>query len=590
MGDEWQDYKPQASGDGWQDYESSGVRSAASPIAPPVLAKPSVDMKPVYLMGGSSQNPDEVDRKPGVDPTMESLGKIGAGALEGMAHTAASPVATVHRLLQRHGVAPQGDIYPGEHTSEQIEKQDVPNAVMMMAGGPEAEEATAGVSRARAIPEAAVSRTAEAPGMAMRVGKVIARKIPGVGLASDLIDAVRGPEPPAPPTPKPFRIPEYGTPQELRGRVIPQQADALGNLRQTGAQSAAVTGEALAAKPIAEITEKPVAPSGGGASAPKRVPIKIVRQSTALGPNARVMTQASALGKPPIPEPVWPENYQTGGQSAAGGGANYSAADLAAFKARNNIMPISSDMVGEPPSIPGKNMVPYEQRASTIIPKEQAEAFARRFEGRGATKEEIGAGEERRANPQRGNVEATPEERAALKNRIKQANPDWSDQELNTETQRILNKEAYNRARGGDPREAAAPRGRAIPETAPTSLVKPRFSENPRYNYQAKVQGAENIPTPYAWERGARTLADIADERALQQEMRANFDRDEQIVQAQAARDYAARNSMDTPKSELIRQATVAKPIPEENLAPTWERALEDFRRKQAAKSGKPKE
>ena len=53
-------------------------------------------------------------------------------------------------------------------------------------------------------------------------------------------------------------------------------------------------------------------------------------------PNARLIFDSHDVA-PAKPEPFseWPENYRNGGQTSTGGGANYSAADLDAFKAKH---------------------------------------------------------------------------------------------------------------------------------------------------------------------------------------------------------------------------------------------------------------
>lgn len=73
-------------------------------------------------------------------------------------------------------------------------------------------------------------------------------------------------------------------------------------------------------------------------------------------PGPRPSTLLNEFGKPikPVsgglgtmsPESAWPENYRSGGETPSGGGANYSAQELADFKARHGIEPIPS--AGEP--------------------------------------------------------------------------------------------------------------------------------------------------------------------------------------------------------------------------------------------------
>ena len=216
MSDEWQDYSAK-SNDGWQDYSADQPRSAASPIAPPKLTVGAPSTQPApeknYLLGGEP-----------VKPINESLNDAIKGTVTGIGHTAAMAPVALHRMMQRHGIAPQGDIYPGEHTTEQIENQDLPNAALTVLGGePEEGGVPVGAENPKAIPiRSAEPATAAQPGMAMRVGKVLAHKIPGVKLASDLVGAIKGPEAPAVPPVRPIPPPpDFGTPQELRGTYIP---------------------------------------------------------------------------------------------------------------------------------------------------------------------------------------------------------------------------------------------------------------------------------------------------------------------------------------------------------------------------------
>lgn len=208
------------------DFIPAESHSAASPVAPPPLGKPTVNMQKVNLLGGTSQNPD-VQR-----PITDQVGELGAGALKSTAHVAAMAPVMLHRGLQSRGIAPQGDIYPGEHTTEQVAKQDLPNAALMVAGGmdsPEPELAPQG----RPIETPSPSSSPTAPGMAKRVGTVLVKKIPGVKLASDLMDAVKGPDAPAAKVPNQAPVPEtngipWGTggqgPIDLRGKMIPKES------------------------------------------------------------------------------------------------------------------------------------------------------------------------------------------------------------------------------------------------------------------------------------------------------------------------------------------------------------------------------
>jgi hypothetical protein len=411
MSDGWQDYTPKQDAD-WQDYQPDQKRSAASPIAAPKLTVGAPASQPAQRQQYIATGTEIPEDRPGVNRTMESLGALGGGALKSVADVTAPVIA--HRIGQRAGVIPPGDAYQGEG-----QLKDVPGkAVAMMAGGLEGPEAEIGPSQA-AEPKA-IPVQGEAPGMAMRVAKVFAHKIPGVKLASDLADAVRGPEAPpikaAPPTTAPIPQTEgipWGSggqgPISLRGKAIPQ------------AEAAPVQ------------TPEPTG-TAADVSLPK-VPVKVVRQAQALGPNARVLNQAAPLGRA-IPEAVEP--------------------------------PVSV----QPPT-------------------------------------------------------------------------------------------------------------KAIPDMRVTDA--PRYSENSRYDYQASGRK----PTPYFWEQGGKGRADMLDDRAVQQDMQADLDKHERIATAEERREFAARNSMDTPKGELIRQSRIAQPkaIPPADLTPEWQRALDAEKAKKAAKN-----
>lgn len=209
----WQDFTPQAPpGGGWEDYKAP---SAASPIAPPTLRPPQIPMSKVMLTGGTSENPD-LQR-----PVTEQVGQVGAGMVKGLAN-ASGPV-TAHRLLQNKGIVGSGDLYSGEPDL----KGNVNAAAQLTAlGGIDAAEATPTMGTPRIPPP---ETAAEGPGMAMRLAKVGIKRIPGVKLAGDLVDAVRGPAPkPQPTVPPPVAIKDYGTPAELRGtRLPPPGSEAL---------------------------------------------------------------------------------------------------------------------------------------------------------------------------------------------------------------------------------------------------------------------------------------------------------------------------------------------------------------------------
>lgn len=223
MSGPWDNYQSQSAPSGpWEKYGAPppGPPSAASPLLPPTLKPPQIPMHKVMLTGGTSENPDPQRN------VAEQVGQVGEGMGKGVVN-ASAPV-TAHRLLQGRGIAPAGDMYSGEPDL----KGNISAAGQMMAlGGIEGAEATPAIGRPQmAAPEAA----SEAPGMTMRVGKVLAHRIPGVKLASDLADAVKGPPPIPRPIPKPTASPipstegmQWGTggkgPIELRGKMIPPE-------------------------------------------------------------------------------------------------------------------------------------------------------------------------------------------------------------------------------------------------------------------------------------------------------------------------------------------------------------------------------
>lgn len=202
---------------GWTPVEET--RSAASPIAPPTIQRPSVSMHPSFLMGD-----------PNSDATPQSLPDVATGMAKNMGHLAAMAPVVEHRILQRHGIAGPSDMFPGEHTLDQVEKQDVPNAALTMMGAEGVEAPEPGVPKI--APKISPPAPTEGPGMIARLGKVALKHTPGVGVITDTVDAIRGPEPPAPKPPRPAiaKVPEtegiqWGTggkgPIDLRGKMIP---------------------------------------------------------------------------------------------------------------------------------------------------------------------------------------------------------------------------------------------------------------------------------------------------------------------------------------------------------------------------------
>jgi hypothetical protein len=135
-------------------------------------------------------------------------------------------VKNIPNMMEQTAAAPAVayEMYK-KFTGQPNDLKEMPaRAVQTFALAPEGEagEAVAGEQAAKPPTES---------GVAARVGKVIARHIPGVKLTEDLVDAIKGPvpEPPAVPVPK---VPDTGGvpwgsggqgPLDLRGKMIPRQ-------------------------------------------------------------------------------------------------------------------------------------------------------------------------------------------------------------------------------------------------------------------------------------------------------------------------------------------------------------------------------
>lgn len=176
--------------------------------------------------------------KPTHPPLTEELGDIGKGFVHSLADVSAPILA--HRIGQRVApkMIPRGDIYSGEGQLKDVPEKATIMTVGGMEAGPEGEIAPRASVPAptRIVPP--IMEDA-APGVAMRVGKVLAHKIPGVKLASDLADAVRGPETKPTPNAPAVPIPEtngiqWGTggdgPLDLRGQRIQSPDEAAPSL------------------------------------------------------------------------------------------------------------------------------------------------------------------------------------------------------------------------------------------------------------------------------------------------------------------------------------------------------------------------
>jgi hypothetical protein len=85
----------------YPQYQSRINRSAASPIAPPALAKPSVPMSEANLIGGDP-----------VRPLSQAVGEMASGQAKSIGNVTLAPY---HRLLQKFGVfGPGSRLWPGE--------------------------------------------------------------------------------------------------------------------------------------------------------------------------------------------------------------------------------------------------------------------------------------------------------------------------------------------------------------------------------------------------------------------------------------------------------------------------------------------
>ena len=313
---QWQDYTPPESG-GWQDYEPEPERKASSPIAAPKMTVGAPSAQPMaehYLLGGEEKR-----------AIPEELGELGGGMLESAGHMATAAPVAIHRALQRRGIVPQGNLYPGEHTTEQLEKEDVPNAVLTTVGGMEGEAAPVEARAPRAIPETPSPK----PSGGRSPVLAVARHLPYIGKyvrAGEMLgDLFGGKGSPTPTVAKPIPIPEtegipWGSggqgPLDLRGKSIPAESPRVPAPRPAPAWKTSPTEgtpveSVINRQPVAQAPKpRPIpeaAPEVQTAAAPApettlaKPPARIVKQAAALGPNAKVLTQAESLGHA-IPE------------------------------------------------------------------------------------------------------------------------------------------------------------------------------------------------------------------------------------------------------------------------------------------------
>jgi hypothetical protein len=298
----------------------------------------------------------------------------------------------------------------------------------------------------------------------------------------------------------------------------------LGKIAKDVYKSGAKAYKAAKPAPIPEpVPEVPVPETPKMASPPDqaaplgRVPVKVVRQSSALGPNAKVLSQAQPLAEVPA-------------------------------------RPVSVPVAAPEPVEAGE--APYPTTPSAYGPPK------RDFQG---------------------NVPAE-----------NQGFPPYKVEEPKQDLGEIQREGTERRMGGPLPRGGVERRVVSTPEIA----TPQRFSENPRFDYQATGQK----PAPYIWEAGGRGRGDFLDDKAIQQELGQQLDAEGRGIESQAARDFAARNSMDTPKGELIRQSRIAKPgdiEPEvkpikytptpgvklpEDLTDALQKSLEEAKRRRAQK------
>ena len=232
--DGWQDYTPPAAqAQGWQDYKAPAPTFPA-PAGTPTIQKPAApEMHTVRTLTGTPYNPGRLER-----------GIVDAeGGLARQAADVSTPTIA-HRIAQRTGLAGQNSrLYPGEATLEQIPGKAVTTTVGMMGGAGEDPIPDEAPAPRIAAPES-TGAPKTSPGMVGRAGEVALRRasrLPGVQAAKDANYILRGPgEVAAPETPAPTRIAkpvseqsalennkDFGTPQSLRGKMIPKEPPEL---------------------------------------------------------------------------------------------------------------------------------------------------------------------------------------------------------------------------------------------------------------------------------------------------------------------------------------------------------------------------
>src|ERR1700677_2915713 len=101
-----------------------GAAGAATASAPPKLnvgAPSTQPMSQQYLVGGGTP-----------EPLSNTVGRMAHDAVRTQGALSAMVPTAIHRSLQGSGLAgPRSRLFPGEHTPEQLQKEDLPNAALM---------------------------------------------------------------------------------------------------------------------------------------------------------------------------------------------------------------------------------------------------------------------------------------------------------------------------------------------------------------------------------------------------------------------------------------------------------------------------
>jgi hypothetical protein len=109
-----------------QSYNSVQRPTIEPPPGTPTIPKPAPPMQQVRTITGTPFNPSRLGGE---------LVNMEGDIMSSMGHLAGMVPASLHRAAQKIGVIGKGDLYPGEHTQEEIKSQDIPNAVLTTVGG-----------------------------------------------------------------------------------------------------------------------------------------------------------------------------------------------------------------------------------------------------------------------------------------------------------------------------------------------------------------------------------------------------------------------------------------------------------------------